>query len=154
MLRSRNLPPQIAMQSRKGGGGYEYWEVRTSNAIVVDLGLDGEWTIAMYWRYRDPPGRANDAILVDSSISLNVRHDLVASDRFACLVRYDVERLRDLEAARGPHVQTFQFDPIFDRVHYVTVGLPPDFEWDAEDVLEFLTEVLPADLADKGWPPA
>lgn len=154
MLRSRNLPPQITTQLHAGGGGFEYWQVSTSNPIVIDLGLEGDWTIAMYWRYRDVPGGAEEAILADSSISLNVRHAFVASDRFECLIRYDVERLGDLQAARGPHVQTYQFSPIFDKVHYITVGAAADFEWDAGGVVEFMSDVLPHDLADNGWPTA
>lgn len=153
MLKSRHLPPQVTTQPRLGGGGFEYWQVSTSNPIVVDLGLEGDWSIAMYWRYRDAPGGA-EAVLADSSISLNVRHGFVVSDRFECLIRYDVERLGDHAAARGPHLQTYQFNPIFDSIHYITVGLPADFEWNAEGVVDFISDVLPYDLADNGWPTA
>ncbi len=152
MLRSRHLPPQVTTQLYTGGGGFEYWQVNTSTPIVVDLGLEGDWTIAMYWKYRDVPGGAVEAVLADSSISLNVRHAFVASDQFECLVRYDVERLGDLQTSRGPHVQTYQFNPLFDRIHYLTVGLPAEFDWDAGSVVEFMSSVLPRDLADNGWP--
>lgn len=156
LLISRMLPPQVATQPKRRNGGIEYWEVRTSNPIVVDLGLEGDWDITMYWRYRDVPGGdRSEAILVDSSISLNVQHRLVESHEFKSLVRYDLDRLGGVDRiARGPHIQTCQFKPLDDQVHYLAAGLPSDFEWDVEEVIDFLREALPEDLAAHGWPRA
>ena len=146
VLRSRHLPPKISTTRGRASASAEYWQVGTTQAIAVDIGLQGLWSLNMFWRYTEIPGARAEAILVESAIALNVDHEWIPSPRSKCLVRYDLDRL-----GRGCHVQVHQFDPLEDKVHYLAVGVDDSFEWDLEQVLTFFLEQLPEDLKRHGW---
>jgi hypothetical protein len=64
-----------------------------------------------------------------------------------CLIRYDTDSL-----GVGTHLQTLQFQPLDDHIHWTLPGLIVD-EWRFNDVLTFLfSRELADELKDRGWP--
>lgn len=128
--------------------GVEHWHAGTGGGIAVSSPLAGDWYITAYWSYRNDP-IAEGALLVESSIGLNVVYPPYLGEEAQSLFRYDLDRRLD---GHGIHVQAFQVSPLRDRIHWHLPGIP-DVEWPFADVLEFLLSTkLRAEISDRGWP--
>ena len=130
--------------------GVEHWHAGTGGGIAVPSVLAGNWYITAYWSYRnDPAGRG--ALLVESSIGLNVFYPPYLGEEAQSLFRYDVD---SRQGGHGIHVQAFQIPPLRDRIHWRLPGVV-EATWPFGEVLTFLlSSKLQAEIQGRGWPKA
>lgn len=153
VLRSRLIPAKV-WPWQFTEDNVECWVAGTQPAIPLPPTLPlprtlaGDWYLTTKWRYRNVPASRDKAELVESSIGLNVEHDIVPSAGRQCLIRYDTDAL-----GVGTHLQTLQFQPLDDHIHWRLPGLATH-AWSLDGILTFLvSQELADELRKRDWPP-
>lgn len=130
------------------GNAQEYWAAYFPAPILINSPRQGAWSLTSYWRYVADPRETDHAILLESSVGLNVSdHPLEGSEDEVCVVRYDLDRTR----TPALHLNVLQPGPIQDRAHW---SLPSNEikEWDARLVFTYLVTDAFDDLRKANWP--
>lgn len=138
----------------------EVWQAKLDPPLNVEVAagtgpLEGAWTLTSYWRYGADPRNPNTAILVESSLGINVGelttvHPLHRPAPF-CVARYDFDLHDDIPH----HLNVWQGNALQDRVHWrLPLGDDAPPPWEAERVLDWFTSAsFASDLHRRcAWP--